>query len=259
MKKAMKNKSLYSWMILSVLLFSLTLSVYGQGTEYTVGLRRDFGYGGGINIRGTFTISLVGQEDQVESVTFILDDAPMIVIQEPPYKVQFHTDDYGYGDHFLSAKVTLKGGSVEETPAIQYNFVSPEAEREQVVTILITIGSAILVTFIIFGIVQAIFMKGRPRRGKQPVEGQQYGLLGGTVCPKCGSPFPRHIWGLKLVVGRLDRCEYCRKWVMTTRATPDALREAESAFTSNLTKVDDQVPFTGSKDDLDQTRYIDQI
>jgi len=102
-------------------------------------------------------------------------------------------------------------------------------------------------------------MKGRPRRGKQPVEGQQYGLLGGTVCPKCGSPFPRHIWGLKLVVGRLDRCEYCRKWVMTTRATPDALREAESAFTSNLTKVDDQVPFTESKDDLDQTRYIDQI
>ena len=259
MKKIIKNKSLYAWMVLCVLFFSLTLSVYGQGTEYTVGLRRDFGYGGGINIRGTFTISLVGKEDLVESVTFILDDAPMIVIQEAPYKFQFHTDDYGYGDHFLSAKVSLKGGSVEETPAIQYNFVSPEAEREQVVTILITIGSAILVTFIIFGIVQAIFMKGKPRRGKQPVEGRQYGLLGGTVCPKCGAPFPRHIWGLKLVVGRLDRCEYCRKWVMTTRATLEELREAETALTANLAEENYQIPDTETKDELDQTRYIDHI
>jgi len=255
----MKNKFLYSWMILSVLLLSLTLSVYGQGYEYTVRLQRDFGYGGGINVRGTFTISLDGQEEQVESVTFMVDDAPMIVIQEAPYKFQFHTDDYGFGDHFLSAKVTLKGGSVEETPAIQYNFVSPEAEREQVVTILITIGSAILVTFIIFGIVQAIFMKGKPRRGKQLVEGRQYGLLGGTVCPKCGVPFPRHIWGLKLVVGRLDRCENCRKWVMTTRATLEELREAETTMTASLVEDNNQIPFTETKDELDQTRYIDHI
>ena len=251
MKKIIQNKFLYSWMILLILLFSLTLSVYGQGNEYIVHLRRDFGYGGGRDIRGTFTISLDGQEEQVESVTFLMDGDSMIVVHEAPFKYQFHTDDYGFGEHFLSARVTLEDGRIEVTPALQYNFVSPEAEREQVVTILVTL--------VIFGVIQAIFLKDKTRHGKRPVEGQNYGLLGGTICPKCGYPFSRHIWGLNLVVGKLDRCENCGKWVMTTRENPDALREAESAFTSNLTKVDDQVPFTGSKDDLDQTRYIDQI
>ncbi|MEA3327427.1 MAG: hypothetical protein U9R53_09000 [Chloroflexota bacterium] len=259
MKKSIKNKFLYSWMILAVLFFSITFSVYGQGNEYTVHLRRDFGYGGGSNIRGTFTIILVGQDDQVESATFLMDGNPMIVVQEVPFKYQFHTDAYGFGDHFLSAQVTLEDGSVEVTPALQYNFVSPEAEREQVVTILVAIGSVILITLVIFGVVQAIFLKDRTRHGKRPVEGQHYGLLGGTICPKCGCPFSRHIWALNLVVGRLDRCEYCGKWVMTTRATPEALREAESMQIANLAEVDNEIPIPESKEDLDQTRYIDHI
>jgi ribosomal protein L32 len=85
-------------------------------------------------------------------------------------------------------------------------------------------------------------------------------MLGGTVCPKCGRPFPRHLFGIKLIVGRLDRCDNCGKWVMTNRATPAALRAAEEAEKADLV-ADEAV--TAVKEDnspsLDDTRYMDDL
>jgi len=230
-----------------------------QGNDYTVHLRRDFGYGGGVNIRGKFTISLVGQEDQVQAVTFMIDNSPMVTVQEAPFKYQFHTDDYGFGFHVLSAEVVLKDGGTEVTPSLQYNFVSREEEREQVVNILLIVGGVILLSFVIFALIQAIFFNDRARRGEKVVLGQNYGFLGGAVCPKCGAPFSRHIWGLKLVVGRLDRCDSCGKWVMTTRATQEALREAEKAKLAEQEETPTATPIQETKDQLDKTRYVDQI
>ena len=253
------RKLVAAGMLLLVLLVSVAPSVHSQGSEYAVHLRRDFGYGGGINIRGKFTISLVGQEDQVESVTFLIDNTPMMTIEEVPFKYQFHTDDYGFGFHILSAEVVLKNGQVEMTPSLQYNFISPEDERSQIINILLIIGGVILLAFVVFTLVQTLFFRDRARRGKQVVAGQNYGMLGGAVCPKCGSPFSRHIWGIKLVVGRLDRCDYCGKWVMTTRATQEALREAENAKLAEQEATNAFTSIPESKDQLDQTKYIDHI
>jgi hypothetical protein len=50
-----------------------TLPVSAQEGEYGIRLRRDFGYGAGSNVRGTFTISLSGDESQVTSVAFLID------------------------------------------------------------------------------------------------------------------------------------------------------------------------------------------
>ncbi len=254
-----KNKILFSGLLLLVSVLCLISPAHGQGNDYAVHLRRDFGYGGGVNIRGKFTISLVGQEDQVGSVTFLIDNEPMIAIHEAPFKYQFHTDDYGFGFHFLSAEVTRKDGRVKVTPSLQYNFVSPEEERGQIVNILLIVGGVILLAFVIFALVQGLFFKDRAKRGKQVIAGQTYGLLGGTICPKCGSPFSRHFWGLKLVVGRLDRCDFCGKWVMTTRATQEALHEAEQAKLAEQDGTEASIPITETKDQLDQTKYIDQI
>lgn len=256
---AIKNKCLYSGLLLLLLYFSLVVPVSGQSNGYAVHLRRDFGYGGGVNIRGKFTISLVGQEDQVKSVTFLIDNATMMMIEEAPFKFQFNTDDYGFGFHMISAEVALKDGRVETTPALQYNFISPEDERSQIIKILLIVGGVILLAFVIFVLVQALFFKDRARRGKQVVAGQNYGMLGGAVCPKCGSPFSRHIWGIKLVVGRLDRCDYCGKWVMTTRATQEALQEAENAKLAEQEDIAISTPIPEPKDQLDQTKYINQI
>ena len=261
MKRIMKAKSkfFFSVTILLTLFLSQAASVYAQGNDYTVHLRRDFGYGGGVNIRGKFTISLVGQEDEVQAVTFVIDNTPMITVQEAPFKYQFHTDDYGFDLHILSAEVVLKNGRTEVTPSLQCNFVSPEEEREQIVNILLIVGGVIVLAFVIFALIQGIFFKDRARHGKKVVLGQNYGFLGGAVCPKCGAPFSRHIWGVKLIVGRLDRCDFCGKWVMTTRATQEALREAEEAKLAGQEETQTVTSIKETKDQLDQTRYTDQI
>jgi ribosomal protein L32 len=143
---------------------------------------------------------------------------------------------------------------------VQYNFVSPEDEKEQVGGIVGVIFGGILVTLLVVGLIQGALLKGSKKGLHQPGEPRNYGMLGGTVCPKCGRPFPRHLFGIKLIVGRLDRCDNCGKWVMTNRATPAALRAAEEAEKADLV-ADEAV--TAVKEDnspsLDDTRYMDDL
>jgi hypothetical protein len=257
MKKFVRRSVL---LVLAVLLLGAAPPALAQSDDYSVHLRRNFGYGGGANIRGTFTISLVGDETQVQQVVFLIDGETLATVSEAPFSFQFHTDDYGYGTHRLWAEYTLLGGAGGTTAAVQYNFVSPEAEREQVTTILVGVGGAVIVTLVIVGLVQGVLIKGKGRR-HQPGEPRQYGMLGGTICPKCGRPFPRHLWGIKLLVGRLDRCENCGRWVMTSRAVPAELEAAEAKERAELAAdALRPVEIDADRDKLlDDTRYMDDV
>jgi ribosomal protein L32 len=257
------NKQLifiYSFLLVFCTVLTLVTPVNAQTTNYSVHLNRDFGYGGGVNIRGTFTISLVGDTAQVQEVTFLIDGKAMTTIRTAPFKFQFHTDDYGFGMHSLWAEYNLQDGSAGKTEAVEYHFVSPEAERKQVSTILGGIGGAILVTLLIVALAQGLWLKRSRKHLHQPGEPRHYGVLGGTVCPNCGRPFPRHWWGINLLVGRLDRCDNCGKWVMTHRATPAELAAAEAKEEQEI-KADQKAPDTkqNRKDDLENSRYVDEI
>lgn len=243
-----------------LIILGFAVPVNAQSDDYAVHLRRNFGYGGGTNIRGTFTISLLGEEENVETVTFLIDGEPMVTVTEAPFNFKFQTDDYGFGMHRLSARVILENEQVVETPAIQYNFVSPSTEREQVLTIVGGVVGAIIVALLLVAGLQSLFIKGNKTSAHEPGSPRNYGLLGGTICPKCRRPFPRHIWGMNLVVGRLDRCENCGKWVMTIRATPTALRLAEEAELE-AQKRDQELTIEKPelKNDLDETKYFDGI
>jgi hypothetical protein len=228
--------------------------------DYDIQLNRDFGYGAGSNVRGTFTISLSGDESQVASVVFLIDGEEMATIEKAPFRFQFHTDNYGFGVHQLSARVFLLDGSVANTHSVGLNFISPEEERGSMTTLFIGIGGALVLALVIFGLVQFLVFKRKPWRTSQPGKARQYGLLGGAICPKCGRGFPRHVWGINLVVGKLDRCEYCGKWSMTVRATPEALRAAEAAELKAQQADQGAETFQGQvKDILEDTRYIDEI
>ena len=254
-----KNKLFYIlWLIL--LIFTPAEPVYAQEDDYSVHVRKNFGSGFGSNIRGTFTISVMGDEEPVESVTFIIDGTEMSTITQPPFKYQFKTDDFGYGLHNLWASVQFVDGQTRETPAVQYVFLSPSAEREQVTTILLGLGAVVIVSMLIVGAVQFIFVKGDKKHVHQPGEPRNYGFFGGTICPKCGRPFPRHIWGMNLVVGRLDRCENCGKWVMTVRSTPSALRAAEEAERL-AAKADSDASDVqaGTENILEESKYFDGL
>lgn len=256
----MKKTFKISVIVLILFIFSLVKPVSGQTSGYSIHMRRNFGYGGGSNIRGTFTISLMGDEEAVESVVFLIDDEPMATVSETPFSFRFHTDDYGFGIHRLSAEVTLLNGSLQTTPVIQFRFVGPQEERKQILTMVGGIVAAIAIALVVVAAVQDLFIrKGKPKHARQPGEPRQYGILGGTICSRCGRPFSRHIWAMNFMVGKLDRCDNCGKWSMTVRATPDALRAAEEAEWAETAEEEIMPVEPGAGINLDDTKYLDEI
>ena len=255
------RKILFAVMLVITFLSVAVGPVRAQSEGYGLHLVRNFGYGGGANIRGTFTISLTGDETQVQKVNFLIDGSSMAMVESAPFKFQFQTDDYGIGTHLLTAEYTLIDGTTALTSSLQYNFVSAEDERSQVTTILLGIGGTVVAALLIVGLVQGVLLKGK-RSTYAPGEPRNYGMLGGAVCPKCGRPFPRHLWGIKLVVGRLDRCDNCGKWSMTHRASAEELAAAEAAerrevlADQQVSEVDEK---PGQRSALDDSRFMDDL
>ncbi len=260
----MKNKHfILSLMLLIALLFGSQQTVFTQSEDYTLHLKRNFGYGGGTNIRGTFTLSLVGgpgdEESPIESATFLIDGETMAVITKPPYTFKFQTDDYGFGTHTLSAEVLLENGTSLTAPALTYRFISPKDERQQVTALIGGIVGAIIVALVLVSLIQSRLLK-RDSTSHQPGQPKNYGMLGGTICPKCGQPFPRHVWGMNIVIGRLDRCGNCGKWVITHRATPTALKAAEGIqSTEEAVNATEKPKAVDSADGIEESKYIDHI
>ena len=257
----MKKLPLFSRVfLLAALLLAYTRPVYGQEDSFGIHLRREFGYGAGSNVRGNFTISLTGDESQVASVAFLIDGEVMAMIDQAPFRFQFHTDSYGFGLHWLSAQVTLQDGRVESTSAVRLNFITPEEEQSSLVMIFGGLGAVLVLTLVIYALIQMLVFKRKPSQKGQHGETRNYGLLGAAICPKCGKPFPRHIWGMNLVAGKFDRCEHCGKWSMTRRATPEELRIAVETEIS-VQPASEQEIANGQviKDKIDDTRFMDKI
>jgi hypothetical protein len=225
-----------------------------------VHVRKDFGYNWANDIRGSFTITLRGDEQNVQSVDFFIDEELISTIDSAPFRYQFDTDDFSVGLHQVYGKVTLNDGSSQVTPALTFDFLDREASNKMLKKILIILGGSMLGVFAIVALVQGTLLKGKKKGNHEPGTPRSYGVMGGTICPKCGRPFPRHIFGMNLVVGRLDRCENCGKWVMTVRATPEALRNAEEAELKEI-KADEAEAIRPSKetDNLEDTRYFDDL
>ena len=234
--------------------------VFAQEEGFRIHLRKDFGYSWGSQIQGRFTLSIIGDVSEVTQVAFHIDDNTLAIITEAPFHHQFHTGEFDAGKHRLSAEVSLEDGSIQSTPMIVYDFLSPTQMSQQVTTVLLRIGGLILVLFLIGVIIQTLLLKTKKRLPHKPGAPRNYGYLGGTICPKCERPFPRHLWGINLIVSRLDRCEHCGRWVMTKRASEADLRAAESAEASfDQEERGDQKTKTDTKAYLEETKYIDQL
>jgi DNA-directed RNA polymerase subunit RPC12/RpoP len=96
---------------------------------------------------------------------------------------------------------------------------------------------------------------GRKTVSLAPGTPRQY-TLGGAVCPKCKRPFAFHIFGLRLMVARVDRCPYCGKWSFVRWTSLNELRAAERAETQTTPA---QVPEISAeeklKKELDDSKY----
>ncbi len=198
-----------------------------QADELTLRMRRDFGYASGTgDIQGRFSLTASGPDD-LTSVEFFIDGELMGSVTEPPFRLQFVTDDYPLGVHTLSATGSTTDGQLLESNAITGNFVAAGEGLEAAGRITLLVLGAMVAVFAVASLVMWLVTRGRP---PLPLGApRHYGIHGGTICPHCHRPYSMHFFALNLLVGRLDRCPHCGRWRMVRRVSPAELESAERA------------------------------
>lgn len=220
----MKRVHKYLLAILISLSLALPSLVFAQEDEDTFRLRvtRDFGFGGGSQIQGRFSMRASGPED-LERVEFFIDGQVVNEDVETPFRYQFDTDEYSPGVHKLSALGYVKGGAVLSSVTFTYEFLSAENARSAtlklVVPILVVVGGLSLVALV------GPALLGR-RKGAFKIG--EYGAAGGAICPRCTFPYSRRMFAPNLIFGKLERCPHCGKWAVVSRASPTELEAAEA-------------------------------
>lgn len=228
----MKKQQMKTWGALLVILLWLCCAYTNvlaqtEDTPYTLHIKKEFGFDNGNNIRGTFRLSLMGDESAVVRVTWFIDGAMLAETSQPPFYVNFDTTHYTSTEHTLHAQVETTDGSLHQTPTRHFNFVSSETQNQMMGQLIgYLLGGILVVGFIGAGITRML-TRSNKQQGLSPDMRGQYGALGGAVCGKCGKPFSRSIFGFNLLTGKLERCPHCGKWVMTRRAAQTELAEAE--------------------------------
>jgi hypothetical protein len=213
-----------SILVLISLLIPFRLAAAQEDSEsLSLRVRKDFGFGLGHRIQGSFTLSATGPSD-LHSVDFIMDDMVVFQDDQSPFEFQLHTSDYETGIHKLSATGITDRGTTVLSDEFQYEFISVEEGWAAAVDIFIPLF-IIIVAITTIGI-SATSLVGR-RKGFRLGE---YSHAGGAVCSRCSMPFSRHLLSLNLVFGKLERCPHCGKWGLIRRATSAELAEAEARF-----------------------------
>jgi hypothetical protein len=195
---------------LFILLVTLPAAIAQEDPPLTLRLSRDFGLGLGSSIQGTFSYR-VDAPDEVVDVSFLMDGKLLAESRQRPFRYQFKTDDFATGIHTMSAVGRTASGTELPSNTITRNFLAAGASRQFTVWIfggvLVLIVSSWLVSF------------WASKRGKTGKTRGISGPVGTAVCPNCGKPFARHLWGLNLGVGKYDRCPHCHKWNLVRRAS----------------------------------------
>jgi DNA-directed RNA polymerase subunit RPC12/RpoP len=219
-------------------------------------LSRDFGYSSGTGkIQGVFSMKASGRTD-LSQVDFYIDDRKIGSVTQAPFNLRFQTDEYGLGPHNLYAVGYASDGSETRSNEISVEFVSAgegtQAGMRIAIPILAIVFGAILVSFVM------MFISTGRARSEPPGTRRNYGAAGGAICPRCGRPYPRHVFAPNMVVGKLERCPYCGKWAIVPARPLDELRAAEDA---ELEDDEAQAPVQDAEEhlrqEIDESRFQD--
>ena len=238
-------------------LCGLALPVLAQGEELQLAVRRNFGYGGGSQIQGNFRMEIV-DPPALASVTFKIDNTVVATVAEPPFRIDFDTDQYPLGWHELTAVGQTSDGRTFNSNTRRFEFVSADAGWAAARNIMIPLFSIVGVA-IVFGFGIQLWASLSGRKSSLPLGApRNYGLLGGAICPKCHRPFSLHWWSFNAVGGKFDRCDHCGKWSLVRRASREKLAEAEAvelAMAQPETPVAEMSAEEKLKRQLDDSRF----
>jgi hypothetical protein len=159
-----------------------------------------------------------------------VDDAVLAVDEEPPFAAVLLTDSYALGPHALGATGTTASGQTLTAAARHFEFVASSEAFDTVRNIFgpIAVVLGLVMVFAVAGPLLAS-LRGRNQPPLPAGAPRKYGVLGGTICPKCHRPFSRHWWGLNMLTGKLDRCDHCGRWSIVQALPRDMLAKAEAA------------------------------
>ncbi len=231
-----------------VLALVSVLPVFAQSDQLVLKIKRDFGYGGFDNqIEGLFTVSAEGPDDLVQ-VDFYIDGAPMASVKQAPFSFQFSTGSYAPGEHHLTARGTRADGSQLQSNEVVRVFLTKAESDRAVVGFVVPLlaGIAVLV------VVGVLFMVLTGRRASF---NGSYGILGGTVCPKCGLPYSLQFLAPRFGFSRLQRCPHCGKWALVHRAKPEELAAAEARWRGDQPAATDEAEDERTRRQIDDSRY----
>jgi len=224
----MIKNSFYDFLILVAILGYVTPVRAQAVEELEFSVSRDFGSSDGTdNIQGTFSMKITGPSNLVK-VQFYIDNTVIAEDSEPPFKVQFVTDDYTPGKHTMHATGYTSDGRELHTREMIFNYMTTEESQQRGLKIAVPILALALI-WVLFSKVVPTLNRGRKKGDLVPPGGNNYSVIGGTICPRCAHPFALNLFSPNLLVGKLFRCPNCRKWFIGRRASIDDLRIAEEA------------------------------
>lgn len=215
------KKRFLSLLIVTGICVAFAATVSAQTQELKLTLSRDWGYGLGGDIQGVFSMHASGPADLVK-VEFFIDETKIGEDTEPPFALQFNTDEYPLGIHTFSAKGNNATGQEFSSNTFTANFVPPQSMWKFLgpilgIVLLAVVGSAL---------VPLLMNRGKLLHLPLGVE-RNYGFGGGGICPKCKRPFPLPILSMNMGFSKFTRCPYCGKWSLVRIQSLQKLREAE--------------------------------
>lgn len=251
-------------LVLLIFLFiSLSISYHPvfafQTDEVRLNVRRSFGFSSGAQIRGTFSLDVVGSVT-ISSVKYFIDGKQIAEVSQSPFGYTFQTTSYPDGWHELYAEVLTADNRVLKTAIRKYEFVSSEAEGQAVTNIIFPM-LGLLTVIILVGVLSQILVFKKKGLDKLPYGAdRKFGVMGGTICPKCKRAFSIHWWGLNAVAGKFDRCDYCGKWSIVRRKSAEELKAAiyaERLLLKPETTTSSRTESEIIKEKIDDSKYID--
>lgn len=260
-----KHLELTFVLILSVLLLALAVSpaLAQTGAQIDLRLNKIVGYYSGFlssekSAEGLLQVSADGPANLSKVIFYIDGNTVMGEANQAPFRLQFNSNSYSLGQHTLTAVGFTSDGTQLNSNSINVKFVTAAQGWQTGATILLPlIGLVLLAGLFTIGISA---LSGRKMADLPLGAPRQYGVSGGTICPRCGRPFALHPLSLHIsLAGKFERCPFCGRVGFFRRKSLEDLRAAEQAERKDAGVV--QAPEESEEErlrkELDSSRYHD--
>ncbi len=255
-----KSFSIYGLVLTLLVLAMAAFPVLAQAEEFRLGVTRNFGYSRGDQIRGSIKLYIIGSTASIKSVEYLIDGKSMGTGTAPSFDLSFQTTDYPTGYHDLSAAIQTQDGRTITVAARQFNFVTPEEEASGSFGIIIPVLGIILVVIAVIVGVQVLLFR-KKFVNMPPGTQRNYGMRGGTICPRCKRPYAIHWWAFNAGIRtKFDRCDFCGKWALVG---PKSIEELRAAERREIETSEGTAPLVEKSEDeklremIDKSKYSD--